>query len=131
MSPKDDLLFMEAMHFFDDEAFDFGGHPWFVRWRCLKMFQWEVGIKLFLRDAVKVKVKVGGYSLVSSAKGHSHDFTQLPPGHRTCSSISHLNSPGSTQPGCQFWRTELVEYTGLHYMSYQVPTYSWVERVHV
>ena len=52
MSPKDALLFMEAMQFFDDEAFDFGGHPWFVRWRCLKMFRWEVGIKLFLHDAV-------------------------------------------------------------------------------
>ena len=42
---------------------------------------------------VKVKVKV--YSLVSSAKRYSPDFTQLPPGHRTCSFISHLNSPGN------------------------------------
>ena len=42
------------------------------------------------------------YSLVPSAKRHSPDFTQLPPGHRTCSFISHLNSPGSIQPGCHF-----------------------------
>ena len=32
----------------------------------------------------------------------------LPPGHRTCSFISHLNSPGSIQPSCHFWRTELL-----------------------
>ena len=49
------------------------------------------------------KVKVRVYSLVSSAKRHSPDFIQLPPGHRTCSFISHLNSPGSIQPGCHFF----------------------------
>ena len=31
------------------------------------------------------------YSLVSSAKCHSGDFAQLPPSHRTCSFVSHLN----------------------------------------
>ena len=63
---------------------------------------------------VKVKVKVKVYSLVSSAKRYSTDFTQLPPGHRTCSFINHLNSPGSIQPGCHFRRTELFKYTSLH-----------------
>ena len=52
------------------------------------------------RGGVQVRV----YSLVSSAKRHSSDFTQLPPGHRTSSFISHLNSPGSIQPGCHFER---------------------------
>ena len=43
----------------------------------------------------KLKIKAKVYSLVSSAKRHSPDFTQLPPGHRTCLFIRHLNSPGS------------------------------------
>ena len=45
-----------------------------------------------------LKVNVEVYSLVSSAKRYSPDFTQLPPSHRTCPFISHLNSPGSIQP---------------------------------
>ena len=51
-----------------------------------------------VREDIKVKVKV--YSVVSSAKRHSPGCTQLPPGHRICSFISHLNSTGSIQPGC-------------------------------
>ena len=62
----------------------------------------------------KEKVKVQVYSLVSSAKRHSPDFTQLPPGHRTCSFINHLNPPGSIQPGCYFRRTELFKHRSLH-----------------
>ena len=54
------------------------------------------------------------YSLVSSAKRYSPDFTQLLPGHRTCSFISHLNFPGSIQPGCHFRRTELFKHTSSH-----------------
>ena len=54
------------------------------------------------------------YSLVSSALRHSPDFSQLAPGHRTCSFISHLNFPGSKQPGCHFRRTELFEHISLH-----------------
>ena len=55
------------------------------------------------------------YSLVSSTKHHSPDFIQLPPGRRTCSFISHLNSPGSIQPGCHFFgATELFKLTSLH-----------------
>ena len=61
-----------------------------------------------------VKVKVEVYSLVSSAKRHSPDFTPLPPGHRTCSFISRLNSPGSIQAGSHFWRTKLFQHTSLH-----------------
>ena len=37
---------------------------------------------------------------------------------------------GSIQPGCHFRRTELFKHTSLHCPD-QVPTYSWVERVHV
>ena len=54
------------------------------------------------------------YSLVSSAKRRSLDFTQLPPGHRTCSFISHLSSPGTIQPVCHFRRTELFKHTSLY-----------------
>ena len=62
--------------------------------------------------AVNVKVEV--YSLVSIAKCRSPDFTHLPSGHRTCSFISHLNSPGSIQPGCHLRRTGLFQHTSLH-----------------
>ena len=69
-----------------------------------------------MKEKVKVKVKLEVYSLVSSAKRYSLDFTQLPPGHvhRICSFISHLNSLGSIQPGCHFLRTELFKHTSLH-----------------
>ena len=56
-------------------------------------------------------VEVQVYSLVSSVKRHLPDFTQLPPGHRTCSFVSHLNSPGSIQAGCHFRCTELFKHT--------------------
>ena len=62
-------------------------------------------------SAVKKKVKVQVHSLVSSAKDHSPDFTQLPNAHRTCSFIGHLNSPGSIQPGYHFRRMEPFKYT--------------------
>ena len=45
-------------------------------------------------------------SLVSSAKRYSPDSTQLLPGHRTCSFISHLNSPGSMQPADAVFGTQ-------------------------
>ena len=63
---------------------------------------------------VDVKVKVKVYSLVSSAKRHSPDFTQLHSGHRTCSFISHLKSPASIQPGCHFRCKEQFKHTSLH-----------------
>ena len=72
-----------------------------------------------------VKVKV--YSLTSSAKCHSPDFTQLPPGHRTCSFISHLNSLGSLQPGYHLWRTELFKHTSLHCPTRCPLTLGWRE----
>ena len=62
----------------------------------------------------KKKVKVQVYSLVSSAKRHSPHFTQLSPGHRTCSFISHFNSLGSIRPSCHFQATELFKHTSLH-----------------
>ena len=66
-------------------------------------------LKFCTQDSMERKLfsKVQVYSLASSAKCHLPHFTQLPPSHRTCSSISHLNSPGSIQPGCHFWHTEL------------------------
>ena len=62
----------------------------------------------------KAKVKVEVYSLVSSTKRYSPDITQLSPGHRTCSYISHLNFPGSIQLGCHFPRTELFKQNSFH-----------------
>ena len=93
-------------------------------------FHCQVTTKLHRYEPVKVKVKVQVYSLVSSAKRHSPNFTQLSPSHRTCSFISHLNSPWSIQPGCHFSAHGPVQ-TQKPSLSYQVPTYSWVERVHV
>ena len=58
------------------------------------------------------KGKGGG--LVSSVRCHSLNFTQLPPDHRTCLFISHLNSLGSIQPGCHFWCMKLFKHTSLH-----------------
>ena len=65
------------------------------------------------QDLMEVKVEV--YSLISSAKRYSSNFTQLFTGHRTCSFISHPNSPGSIQPGRHFRRTELFQHTSLRY----------------
>ena len=48
---------------------------------------------LALTSNSEKQVKVRVYSLASSVKRHSPDFTQLPLRHRTCSFISHLNSP--------------------------------------
>ena len=62
-----------------------------------------------------------------------HTLTLLstpPSGHRTCSFISHLNSPGSIQPCCHHGTGHYSSTQNLS-LSYQVPTYSWVERVHV
>ena len=67
---------------FDFFFFGGGGYMMSYAWLCIYM--------------------VEGYSLLSSAKHHSADFTQLPPGHRTCSFINHLNSLGSIQPDCHF-----------------------------
>ena len=63
----------------------------------------RAGVRVGVGVEVKVKVKVRVYSLVSSAKHHSPDFIQLPPGHRTCSFIGHLNFPRSIQPSCHFF----------------------------
>ena len=65
---------------------------------------------------IKAKVKVEVYSLVSNAKRHSPDFTQLSPGHRTCSFISHLNFPGSIYRPAAIsgTRIALFQHTSLH-----------------
>ena len=95
--------------------------------KCLLLICWKIitgSVELFHlfklyfllkatpRKKVKVNVKV--YSLVSSAKRYSPNFTQLPPGHKTRSFKSHLNSPRSIQPSCRFWHTELFKHTSLH-----------------
>ena len=67
------------------------------------------------------------------AQSDIHPTSQLPPGHRTCSFISHCSCLWSTQPSCHFWHTELFKHTTCDNpsLSYQVPTLSWVKRVHV
>ena len=81
----------------------------------VKNVAWQLRTLYVIRaKGLLLKVKVEVYSLVSSTKHYSPNFTQLPPGNRTCSFISHLNSPGSIQPGCHFWHTELFKHTSLH-----------------
>ena len=58
-------------------------------------------------------IKVQVYSLVSSAKRHLPDFTQLPPWSQDLF-IRHLNSLRSIQPSCHSQHTELFKYTSLH-----------------
>ena len=67
-----------------------------------------------MQICVKVKVKVEVYSLVSSTKHYSPDFTQLPPGHRTCSFISHLNSPGEHTARFAIFGARNYSNTSLH-----------------
>ena len=62
----------------------------------------------------EIKVKVQIYSLVSSTKRHSPDFSQLPLGHRSYLFISHTNFPGRLEPDSHFRRTELLKHTSLH-----------------
>ena len=57
---------------------------------------------------------MGVYGLVPGAKRHSPDHTQLSPGRRICSFISHLNSPGRIKPRCHFRRTELFTRASLY-----------------
>ena len=82
-------------------------------------------------SGIIVKVNVEVYNLVSRAKRYWPDFTQLPPTHRTCSFISHLNSPGRIQPGCHFQHRELFKHTSLHCPVRYPLTQTWVETVHV
>ena len=68
-----------------------------------------------------VKVKVQVYSLVSSTKNCLPNFTQLPPGHRTCSFISHLNSiPREHTAWLPFLAHGTIQ-TRKPSLSYQVP----------
>ena len=55
---------------------------------------------------------------------------QLPPGHRTCSLISHFNSLGTIHPCCHHGAGNCST-AHKSQLSYQVPTSSWVERVHM
>ena len=52
----------------------------------------------------------------------------IPPDHRACLFISHLNSPGSMQPGCHFRPTELFKHTSLHCQTLYPLTPGWRER---
>ena len=91
---------------------------WWWRWSCFQCENVLKGNSSYVRNkSSKITptiLKVQTYSLVSRMKHHSPDFTQLPSGHRTCSFIRHLNSPGSIQPGSHFRRTELLKDTSLH-----------------
>ena len=89
-----------------------------------KMYGW-------LQHGEKVNpAQVEVYGLISGAKHHSPDYTQVPPCHRTCISfISHLNFPGSIQASCHFRHMEFQ--TQKPSSPYQVPTHSWVSTVHV
>ena len=79
-------------------GWDFNFKDCFRNHCTLPTFGWnQILICLFWKWK-KVKVKV--CSLVSSTMHYSSDFTQLPPGHRTCSFISYLNYRGSIQPCC-------------------------------
>ena len=75
------------------------------------------------------KAKAEVYSLVPSAKRSSPEFYTTTPRQRTCPLIRHLNCQGSIQPCCHFRCTETIQ-THKPSLSYHVPTYSWVERVH-
>ena len=66
------------------------------------------------RTRPRALLNVEVYGLVSGTKRHSPRHTHWPPSHRTCSLISHLNFPGSIQPGCHFRRTELFKHISLH-----------------
>ena len=79
---------------------------------------------------MKKRLRVQVYSLVSSMERHSPNFTQLPPGHRTCSLMSCLNSPGDHMAQLPLLTHGTIQTHKLS-LPYQVPTYSWVERVHV
>ena len=106
--------------------------PWWTCVMATHVLPWVLIHKEANNQTFK-KVSVEPYSLVSSAKRYSSpDFTQLPLGYRTCLFISHLNSPGSLQPGCDFSAYRTIQ-THKPSLSYQVPylSYSWVERVHV
>ena len=83
--------------------------------------------KLTERDKGKVNVKV--YGLVSGAKRHSPDYTRLPTGRRICSFISRLNSLESIKPCCHHGAGNCLNIRKSS-LSYQVPTYSWIEIVH-
>ena len=70
------------------------------------------------------------YSLVSSAKRHSPDFTQLP---RPWSQDLFVHTPSQLPREHTAWLPFSAHGTIQTHkpsLSYQVPTYSWVERVH-
>ena len=95
-----------------DRLSPLGGILWFSQTR---QTLWSLlGLEALCWREVKVKVKVQVYSLVSSVKRCSPNFTEFPPGHMTYSFISHLNLLGSIQPSCHFRCTELFKHTSLH-----------------
>ena len=75
---------------------------WLLQQSCPLMTLFQIKSMFTYVSNLEIKVQVEVFDLVSGAKWYSPDYTQLPPGHRTCSFIGlcHLNSPGSTQPWC-------------------------------
>ena len=85
--------------------------------------------EISLKVKVMISVNVEVYSLVCRSANHPilHNYTPITgPVH----SFSHLNFPGSAQPCCHYGAGNYLITREL-LQTYQVPTYSWVERVHV
>ena len=70
------------------------------------------------------------YSLVSSAKRYSPDFTQITAWSGTCSFSKPSQFPRKIKHCCHFLAQKLFK-THKLFLSYQVSTYSWAERVHM
>ena len=82
------------------------------------------------QGSIKVKVTVEVYSLVSSAKRYSPDFTQLTPWSQDLFIHKPSQLPRDHTARVPFLAHGTIQTHKLS-LSYQVPTYSWVERVHV
>ena len=91
--------------------------------------------KTCMFETFEGKCKVGGLCMHSASTTPPTSYNCR---HGTCSFISHLNSPGELTARLPFSahitnHTDTVTNTHARApsLSYQVPTYSWVSRVHV
>ena len=91
---------------------------------CFKLLDWEYPCIISTEN---FKKGTEFYSLESSAKRHSRDFTQLAPGHGACSFIRPSQLPWEHTAQLPF-PVHRTSQTHKRSLSYQVPTYSWVER---
>ena len=91
MMKMQDTLRMHMYDTLEDTWHTEDVHVWYT-WRY--MTHWGCTCMIHLKMHIEQNMKVKVYSLVSNMKRYSPDFTQSFPGHRTCSFINHLNSPG-------------------------------------